>query len=299
MDRLLVFGRTGQVARELAKLAPQARFVGRDEADLRDPVACADQIQSLQPQAVINAAAYTAVDRAESEPQVAKIINTEVPGTMARCCARLGIPFVHISTDYVFDGGGTVPRNETAEVRPINAYGATKLGGERAIAAAGGQWATLRTSWVFSAHGSNFVLTMLRVGSTRPQVRIVADQIGGPTAASAVAAATLKMARSMMGDPKKGGLYHFSGAPDVSWAEFAREIFRLSKLAPDVVEIATVDYPTPAKRPLNSRLDCEALQRDFGIARPDWRADLQQVLREVQSRSMALESGDVRSQPLR
>lgn len=281
MNGLLIFGRTGQVARELARLVPEARFLGRDEAELTDPAGCAALVRRARPAAVINAAAYTAVDKAEAEAETARLVNAEAPGAMAAACAELGIPFLHISTDYVFDGSGEVPRGEDAPTAPLGVYGQTKLEGERAIAAAGGQWAVLRTSWVFSAHGTNFVRTMRRLGAERDRLTIVADQIGGPTPAADIAAALLAMARAMAADPSKGGVYHFAGAPDVSWAGFARAIFARSGLSPEVVEIPTEAYPTPARRPLNSRLDCAAISRDFGLARPDWRAGLERVIEEL------------------
>ncbi|AXC50478.1 dTDP-4-dehydrorhamnose reductase [Paracoccus suum] len=283
MTELLVFGRNGQVATELARLAPQARFVGREAADLSDPAACAAVIRAARPAAVINAAAYTGVDRAESEPQAAQAINAKAPGAMAVACAELGVPFVHISTDYVFDGTGDTPRAENAPTRPLGVYGRTKLAGERAVTAAGGQWAILRTSWVFSAHGQNFVKTMRRLGAERDRLSIVADQIGGPTPAADIAAAILTMVEAMRADPAKGGIYHFAGAPDVSWAGFAREIFARSGLPAQVDEIPTSSYPTPARRPANSRLDCAAILRDFGIARPDWQQGLDRVIEELSS----------------
>ena len=278
---MLVFGKTGQVARELARLLPDGDFAGRDRADLTDPAACAALIREARPEAVINAAAYTAVDKAESDQDTARLVNAAAPGAMAAACAELGIPFVHISTDYVFDGTGDAPRAEGDSTGPLGVYGATKLDGERAIAAAGGQWAVMRTSWVFSAHGSNFVKTMRRLGAQRDRLTIVADQIGGPTPAADIAAAALTIARAMIADPAKGGLYHFAGAPDVSWADFAREIFARSGLSPQVEDIPTSAYPTPAKRPANSRLDCAAITRDFGIARPDWRKGLGPVIKEL------------------
>lgn len=283
MNGLLVFGRTGQVARELARLAPEARFLGRDEADLSDPDACARAIRESGCQAVINAAAYTAVDRAETEPDLAGQINAAAPAAMASAAAGLGIPFVHISTDYVFDGSGDQPWVETDPTGPLGVYGASKLDGERGIAAAGGQWAVLRTSWVFSAHGANFVKTMLRLGAERDELRVVADQHGGPTPAADIASACLTMAQAMRAEPALGGVYHFSGAADTNWAGFAREIMAQAGLACRVTDIASSDYPTPARRPMNSRLDCSAIRRDFGISRPDWRAGLAQVLLELTS----------------
>lgn len=280
---LLIFGKTGQVAQELARRAPDAQFAGRETADLTDPAACAALIRQLHPSAVINAAAYTAVDKAESDAATAQLVNADAPAAMAAACAELGIPFVHISTDYVFDGSGDTARAEDAPTAPLGVYGQTKLDGERAVQAAAGQYAIMRTSWVFSAHGNNFVKTMRRLGAERDRLTIVADQIGGPTASADIAAAVLSMAATMRADATKGGIYHFAGAPDVSWADFAREIFAQSDLAPEVVDIPSSDYPTPAKRPLNSRLDCAAITRDFGIARPDWRVSLQDVIKELRA----------------
>lgn len=222
---ILVFGQTGQVARELAARVPEALFLGRDAADLSDPDACAAALRAAAPSAVINAAAYTAVDRAEAEEDLATRINGAAPGAMAVAAAELGVPFVHISTDYVFDGAGTAPFAPDAPVGPLGAYGRSKLAGEEAVRAVGGVHAILRTSWVVSAHGGNFVKTMLRLGAERDSLSIVADQVGGPTAAGDIAAACLKIAARLAADPGKSGTYHFAGAPDVSWADFAREIF--------------------------------------------------------------------------
>lgn len=282
---MLVFGKTGQVATELARRAPEARFVGRDEADLTRPDDCAALIRAARPAVVVNAAAWTAVDKAESEAAAARLVNAGAPAAMASACAELSIPFVTVSTDYVFDGSGDQPRAEDAPTNPLGVYGATKLAGEQAVAGAGGQWAVLRTSWVFSAHGANFVKTMLRLGAERDALTIVADQIGGPTPAGDIAAALLTMARAMQADGTKAGIYHFSGTPDVSWADFAREIFVQAGLVCAVTDIPTRDYPTPAQRPLNSRLDCSRIARDFGIARPDWRMGLGRVLAELKDAS--------------
>ena len=281
MNGLLVFGRSGQVATELARLAPEARFLGRDAADLTDPEACARVIRDSGCAMVINAAAYTAVDRAETDADIARAVNADAPAAMARAAAALGVPFLHISTDYVFDGSGTQPWVETDPTGPLGVYGATKLAGERDIAAAGGQWAAMRTSWVFSAHGANFVKTMLRLGAERDELRVVADQHGGPTPAADIAQACLTMAEAMRADASRGGVYHFAGAPDTSWAGFAREIMAQAGLSCHIVDISTSDYPTPARRPANSRLNCAAISRDFGIARPDWRAGLAKVLQEL------------------
>lgn len=285
MRGLLVFGRTGQVAQELARLAPDARFLGRDEADLTDPESCADALRRARPVAVINAAAYTAVDRAEGEAQIARRINADAPAAMAREAAALSVPFLHISTDYVFDGTGDAPRGEDAATAPLGVYGDTKLSGEKAVAAAGGQHAVLRTSWVFSSHGNNFVKTMLRLGREREELGIVGDQTGGPTPAADIAAALLTMTKAMLTQPKLRGIYNFAGAPDVTWAEFATEIFAQAGISCCVRPIATSDYPTPARRPTNSRLDCSAIDRDFTIKRPDWRAGLADVLAKLEQQA--------------
>jgi len=283
---ILVFGRTGQVARELERRRPpdvEARFLGREEADLASPGACARAIQAAQPDAVINAAAWTAVDRAEVEEAAACVVNGEAPGEMARACAERGIPFLHLSTDYVFGGAGVKPFRPDEEPSPLGAYGRSKLAGEVAVRSAGGCSLILRTSWVVSAHGSNFVKTMLRLGRERETIRVVADQVGGPTPAAAIAEALFTAARRLAGG-QNGGIYHFAGAPDVSWADFARTIMRAAGLACQVEGIPSSDYPTPARRPLNSRLDCASFERDFGVARPDWRTGLTDVLKDIGAR---------------
>ena len=277
---VFVFGQTGQLARALARL-PGTCCLSRAEADLTDPAACAAFIATTRPRAVINAAAYTAVDRAEGEEALAQRINAEAPGAMARACAQAGIPFVQVSTDYVFGGAGTAPWAVDAPTAPLGAYGRTKLAGEAAVRASGGVHGILRTSWVFSAHGTNFLRSMLRLGAERAELSVVADQIGGPTPADALAEACLTIAAALAADPGKSGTYHFAGAPDTSWAGFAREIFAQAGLACAVREIASADYPTPARRPLNSRLDCTATAAAFGIARPDWRAGVARALKEL------------------
>jgi dTDP-4-dehydrorhamnose reductase len=276
---ILVFGKTGQVAVELQRQA-EVVALGRDHADLSDPASCAAAIRAHQPKVVINAAAYTAVDKAEEDEALATVTNGEAPAAMAKACADLGIPFLHVSTDYVFEGGGETAWLPTDPVAPVNAYGRSKLAGEQAIAAAGGHWAILRTSWVFSAHGANFVKTMLRLSETRDALTVVADQVGGPTPAAGIAEALLTMAEAMQ-DGQGGGLYHYAGTPDTSWAGFARETFLQVGRAVKVTDIATSDYPTPAKRPLNSRLDCRDIETDFKIKQPDWRQGLADVLKEL------------------
>lgn len=280
---ILVFGKTGQVARSLQDLAQQTDGIivtalGRDVADLTDSSACADLIADHAPAAVINAAAFTGVDASETHEAKAHAVNAAAPAAMAEVCARLDIPFVTISTDYVFDGEGTQPWAPDSATGPLGAYGRTKLAGEKRVRAAGGRFAILRTSWVFSPYGQNFVKTMLRLAENRDALTIVGDQIGGPTAAHDIAAACLRMVQALAQDPTKAGTYHFSGAPDVSWADFAREIFKQAIVACDVTPIPTSEYPTPAARPLNSRMTCKLTEKTFGLARPDWAMSLSAVL---------------------
>lgn len=282
---LTVIGQNGQLAREIARAAPGAVFLGRAEIDLARPDRAA---RALAPHlsgatAVINAAAFTAVDRAESEEAQARAVNAESPGALAQAAAMAGVPFVQVSTDYVFDGSGDTPWQPGDRTAPLNAYGRTKLAGEEEVRAAGGAHAVLRTSWVFSAHGANFVTTMLRLGRERGHLSIVSDQTGGPTPAAALARACLAMATGLGRDASLSGIYHFAGTPDTTWAGFARAIFAGAGLSTEVQDISTADYPTPAQRPLNSRLDCSTTKAAFGISRPDWREGLADVLRELET----------------
>jgi dTDP-4-dehydrorhamnose reductase len=281
---ILVFGKTGQVAQELAAF-DDVTCLDRVAADLSDPAACAVVIRRVQPQAVINAAAYTAVDKAEQDEALATVINGDAPGAMAQACADLGVPFVSISTDYVFDGSGTRPWQPSDMTGPLGAYGRSKLVGEQQITSAGGAYGILRTSWVVSAHGNNFVKTMLRLGAERDALSIVADQIGAPTMARDIAAACVQMAQQLIEDPGKSGIYHFCSAPQCSWADFAREIFAQGDITCAVTDIASADYPTPAARPLNSRLDCALLGSVFGIPQPDWLRGLGDILNDLGGRT--------------
>lgn len=278
--RALVFGQTGQVARELARLLPQARFLGRDQADLLNPAACAAAVLASDAEVVINAAAWTAVDKAEAEEAAATVVNGDAPTAMARAAAERGIPFLHVSSDYVFDGAGDAPFQPDHPTGPLGAYGRSKLAGEVGVRAAGGRHLILRTSWVFSAHGANFVKTMLRLGAEREVLRVVADQVGGPTPAAAIAKA-LVVAAGALRDGAKAGTHHFAGAPDANWADFATAIMAQAGLACRVEGITTAEYPTPARRPLNSRLDCSAFETSFGVPRPDWRHGLYSVMTEL------------------
>ena len=284
---ILVFGKTGQVATELQSYK-DVIAIGRDQADLSVPTTCTEAIQRYKPRAVINAAAYTAVDKAESEEHLATMINGEAPGVMASACADLDIPLVHISTDYVFDGTGTTPWSVTDTPNPQNAYGRSKFKGEQAISTSGCVHAILRTSWVVSAHGNNFVKTMRRLSQTRDRITVVDDQIGGPTCARDIAQTCISIAEQLIQDPNKSGIYHYSGQPNVSWCQFASMIFEQMDCNTIASPIPTTEYPTPALRPLNSRLDCGATQDTFGIARPFCRNGLEEILRD-------LEAGDDRT----
>ena len=283
--RLIVIGRTGQVAQEIARRLPAgttATFLSRADADLTDPAAAAAALSAriADADAIINAAAWTAVDRAEAEEDAARAVNADSPGAMARVAADRAVPFIHISTDYVFDGSGDRPWRPDDPPAPLSAYGRTKLAGEEAVRAAGGPHVILRTSWVFSAHGTNFLRTMLRLGAERPELRVVDDQTGGPTPAAAIADATLTLAAHLR-DGAPGGTFHVAGAPDTTWAGFARAIMAAARLPATVTGIPTSAYPTPARRPANSRLDCTTLTATHGIARPDWRAALPGIIKDL------------------
>ncbi len=280
--RILTFGKSGQVARELARIGGESiTCLDRNVADLSDPTACSAIIAATDADIIINAAAYTAVDKAEEEVALATAINGTAVSAMAHEAAARGIPFLHISTDYVFDGTGDQPWKPDDTTGPISTYGKSKLAGELGVATAGGPHALMRTSWVFSSHGNNFVKTMLRLGAERDALSIVNDQIGGPTSAADIANALMHMAQSFYQGQAKSGLYHFAGRPDTSWTEFAIEIFKQAKLNVDVTGIPSAQYPTPAARPGNSRMDCTDITHAFGVTRPDWRISLNKVLNEL------------------
>lgn len=221
---ILVFGKTGQIAMELSVLN-DVQALGREEANLSYPQSCYDAVLLNKPEVVINAAAYTSVDSAEADEKLAKLINGEAPAAIAKACAKLDIPLVHISTDYVFDGSGTTPWSSFDIPNPQNVYGGSKLQGENAVVSSGCTFAILRTSWVVSAHGNNFVKTMLRLSETRNHLTVVDDQIGGPTCARDIAHACVLIAKKLIDEPAKAGIYHYSGQPDVSWCQFANAIF--------------------------------------------------------------------------
>lgn len=286
--KVLVFGETGQLGRELLRRAGDVTLEvhGRDEADFTTPESCTRWIEATDADAIINAVAYTAVDKAEEEKDLALTINGTTPTALAAVAARRGLPFVQVSTDYVFDGAGERPFQPDDPTAPLGVYGHSKLAGETGVRAAAGPHAILRTSWVVSAHGHNFVKTMLRLGAERDRLTIVADQIGGPTPAAALADACMGAVRALLQDPASAtGTYHCAGSPDVSWADFARDIFRLAALDCAVEDIPTSAYPTPATRPLNSRLDCSTLTSVLGVPQPDWRAGLTEILAELRGAS--------------
>lgn len=288
--RILVTGAGGQVGWELRRsLAPLGEVIalGRDALDLGQPGALRERVRRLAPQAIVNAAAYTAVDRAESEPELARSINAIAPGILAEEAFRLDAVLVHYSTDYVFDGTKPSPYVEDDPTNPLGAYGRTKLEGERAIGASGCRHLTLRTSWVFGARGHNFLLTMLRLARERRALRIVSDQIGAPTWCRDIAAATARLLAGDYAAPGAAGLYHLTASGATSWFGFAQAIFaspemaRLGIAPPALEAIPTSAYPTPARRPANSRLDCTRLERATGIRLPAWEAGLAGALAEL------------------
>ena len=285
--RILIIGKDGQVSTELARQAIEDETIseitqlGLDVVDLTKPETGAKAIEDHGADVVINATAYTAVDRAEDDEARALLINGDGPRVMAEAAAAKGVPFLHVSTDYVFEGSGTNRWVETDPTAPLGAYGRTKLVGEDGVIAAGGVYGIMRTSWVFSAHGANFVKTMLKLAETRDSLTVVNDQIGGPTAAADIAASLLIMAKAYHNRTGESGVFHYAGSPDASWADFAAEIFTQAGSTMTVTGIPTSEYPTPATRPLNSRLDCSKIARVFGIPTPDWRKSLADVLRDL------------------
>lgn len=282
---MLVLGRGGQVARELLRRAPadtRVTCVGRAQIDLAEPGSVASLIADSRADVLVNAAAWTAVDDAEEEEAAAHRLNADMPGEAAAACDARGIPMLHLSTDYVFDGSGEAPWRPDDPVAPASAYGRSKLAGERSVFDATSDAVILRTAWVFSSHGTNFVKTMLRLAASRDELSVVDDQHGGPTAAAAIATALHRIAALRLAGEGAAGVFHFSGAPDVSWADFAREIFARSGAGVNVANVTTSEFPRPAPRPANSRLDCTSTREVFGIERPSWREDLQEVLDELE-----------------
>ena len=287
--RMLVTGQEGQVARSLAERAPAGAIelvaLGRPELDLAGaPEAIVAATKAARPDIIVSAAAYTAVDRAESESELAFAVNEQGPKAIADAAAELGVPLIHLSTDYVFDGTKISPYVEDDATGPTGIYGASKLAGEQAVLAGHSDSVVLRTAWVYSPFGANFVKTMLRLAGERDEIAVVSDQRGNPTSALDIADAIFAVARNLLADdnPALRGVFHTTGAGDASWAEFAEGIFAASadRGGPTarVRHIATADYPTPARRPANSRMDCSKLASVHAVKLPDWRDSIGDVV---------------------
>lgn len=290
--RLAVTGREGQVVRSLIERGASAGIevvlVGRPELDLAGSAdAIVQAIAAVRPDVVVSAAAYTAVDKAESEPEIALAVNGKGAGAVAQAAAQLDVPVVHLSTDYVFDGRKPDPYVESDPTGPTSVYGSSKLAGEQAVAAAQPRSAILRTAWVYSPFGANFVRTMLRLAGDRDEINVVADQLGNPTSARDIADGVLRVARNLIAsaDLALTGIFHMTASGEASWAEFAEAIFAASAATggPSAVvhPIPTSAYPTPATRPANSRLDCSKLAAVHGVRLPDWRVSLPAVVERV------------------
>ena len=287
--KILITGAHGQVGFCLTQQAQVSGWsvlaIDRDKLDITDPQAVASLVNEYQPDVIINAAAHTAVDKAETEVDASYAINRDGPNYLAQIAASVGAAILHISTDYVFSGDKEGVYTEDDLVAPQGVYGASKLAGEEAVSAANPKHIILRTAWVFGEHGNNFVKTMLRLGAQRDQLGIVADQFGGPTYAGDIAAALLAIAEKAVATPDtvNWGVYHFAGEPHVNWHQFAQAIFdkaieqQLLVKAPQLNELTTADYPTPAKRPANSRLDCRKIVTEFGIQPSNWLRALENI----------------------
>jgi dTDP-4-dehydrorhamnose reductase len=290
---ILVAGKTGQLARCLAKEAHGRGLalvaLGRPALDITDAGSIATAVAAHDPRAIVNAAAYTAVDKAEAEPDLAMAVNRDGAGALAAAAAQRGIPFIHASTDYVFDGRKEAPYREEDDPSPLGAYGRSKLAGEAAVRAACPAAVILRTSWVYSPYGQNFVTTMLRLAETRDAVRVVDDQHGAPTAAADLAGAILDLVERLgfgrAGDRGTASVYHLAAAGGTTWHGFAAAIFagwaRRGHRVPRLEPITTAQYPTPARRPANSRLDCSKIAGAFGLRLPPWETSLERCLDEL------------------
>ncbi len=284
--KILITGQHGQVSQALqAHLQGlgELMVLGSNQLDQAKPDQIREQIRTHRPDLIINAAAHTAVDQAESEPDAAFAINAIAPGILAQEAKALGIPLIHYSTDYVFDGSKPAPYTEADTPNPLSVYGQSKLAGEQAIAAAGGQYLILRTSWVYSNQGKNFLLTMQRLLQEKPQMRIVADQIGAPTWAGTIAGSTRALIeRWLAGEAGEWGIYHLTAQGETSWFGFAQAIGEHlhadGKACAELEAIPSSAYPTPAKRPLNSRLDCSRLQQQWHVSQPHWQDALRECL---------------------
>lgn len=301
MTRILLFGAGGQLGRETVALAGERGIdlvaLGHADLDISDPVAVARALEAVRPNAVINAAAYTAVDKAESEPDLAALINAFAPGLIAERCARYRTALVHVSTDYVFDGTKRGAYVEADPVAPLGVYGRTKAAGEAAVRAAYERHVIVRTSWVYGIHGNNFLKTMLRLAGERDQLRVVADQRGCPTATRDLAEAVLAAAVAAAKGDARWGTYHFAGSGVTTWHGFASAIIAAAApdtgRRPEVWPITTADYPTPASRPKNSELASELFERTFGVRAAPW----EQRTREVVEALLAKADHPEASQP--
>ena len=298
--KILLLGKNGQVGWELQRsLAPLGEMVACDfdssgglQADFSKPDSLLPLIRKVMPDLIVNAAAHTAVDKAESEPDLARAINATAPGVIAAEAAALGATLVHYSTDYVFDGSGDTARDESAPTAPLSVYGRTKLEGEDLIRASGCHHLILRTSWVYAARGGNFARTMLRLAAERDELKVIADQIGAPTGADLLADVTAHAARRLLADPALAGTYHCVASGETSWhgyaslvIEWARAHGQAIRVAPGAVQpIPTSAYPTPARRPLNSRLATQKLRQAFGLQLPPWQQGVERMLTEVLDR---------------
>ena len=284
--KILITGQHGQVSQALQQRLPplgELIVLGREQLDLTNVDRIRQQVRAHRPDLIINAAAHTAVDQAESEPEVAFAINAIAPGILAEEAKALGAPLIHYSTDYVFDGSKPAPYTEADTPNPLGVYGQSKLAGEQAIAAVGGEHLILRTSWVYSNHGKNFLLTMQRLLQEKPQMRIVADQIGAPTWAGTIADSTRALIEHWQaGAAGAWGVYHLTAQGETSWFGFAEAIGEhlrtTGKACSELEPIPSSAYPTPAKRPLNSRLDCSLLQQQWHVAQPHWLDALRECL---------------------
>ncbi len=289
MKRLLLLGKNGQLGREISRqcTSHEVSALGREDLDVTDIASLQRTVRKLRPSIVINAAAYTAVDRAETQPQEARIVNALVPKALAQECLEAGSLLVHFSTDYVFDGSKGSSYSEEDATAPLNQYGRSKLEGELAIRGSGAKHLIFRTSWIFSEFGHNFLKTMLKLAAEREEVNVVCDQRGCPTASADLAACVLATMLRADDSAQLQGTYHATGAGPASWADFAESIFEsafaLGMIAsrPRVKRIHTSEYPTAAIRPLDSRLDNSKLRRNFGLQLPPWPSSMQSVLRAI------------------
>jgi dTDP-4-dehydrorhamnose reductase len=294
--KILLLGKNGQVGWELQRsLAPLGELIALDRhstdlcGDLSNLAGLADTVRAVRPDVIVNAAAHTAVDRAESEPELANTLNALAPGVLAQEAAQLGALLVHYSTDYVFDGSGERPWQESDTPAPLSVYGHTKLAGEQRVQAAGVRHLIFRTSWVYGARGGNFAKTMLRLAQERERLTVISDQFGAPTGADLLADVTAHAIRQVLAQPQDCGLYHLAAAGETTWHAYAQHVLAQARLAQptlsikatEVAPVPTSAFPTPARRPLNSRLSTQHLQSTFGLTLPPWQQGVNRMLAEV------------------